>query len=170
MATLKIFNDGKRITAALSGDIDHHAARQLREELDGIIERSQPELLILDLENVGFMDSSGIGLILGRMKSLRDLGGELLIKNARPEIAEVIKLSGLSAILVKRRADKSRISVLSGNSDKSDNSLKSDKSDKANSGKKGKSENRAISSDPSKPSDSSISSNTDKLSKIGTKE
>ncbi len=161
MATLKIFNDGKRITTALSGDIDHHAARQLREELDGIIERSQPELLILDLENVGFMDSSGIGLILGRMKSLRDLGGELLVKNARPEIAEVIKLSGLSAILVKRRADKPHISILSGNSDKSDNSLKSGKSDKSNSQKQGKSENRDRPSDPS---------DSDKLSKIGTKE
>lgn len=124
MATLKIFNDGKRITAALSGDIDHHAARQLREELDGIIERSQPELLILDMENVGFMDSSGIGLILGRMKSLRALGGELLIKNARPEIAEVIRLSGLSAILVKRRADKSG---KSNNPDKSSNSADLDK-------------------------------------------
>lgn len=107
MAALKIFNDGKRITAALSGDIDHHAARQLREELDGIIERSQPELLILDMENVGFMDSSGIGLILGRMKSLRASGGELLVKNARSEIADIIALSGLSAILVKRRTDKS---------------------------------------------------------------
>lgn len=106
MATLKVFNDGKRITAALSGDIDHHAARQLREELDGIIERSQPELLVLDLEGVGFMDSSGIGLILGRLKTIKALGGELLIKNARPEIAEVISLSGLSALLVKRRADK----------------------------------------------------------------
>lgn len=107
MATLKVFNDGKRITAALSGDIDHHAARQLREELDGIIERSQPELLVLDVEGVGFMDSSGIGLILGRLKTLKALGGELLIKNARPEIAEVIGLSGLSALLVKRREDKS---------------------------------------------------------------
>ncbi len=150
MATLKIFNDGKRITAALSGDIDHHAARQLREELDGIIERSQPELLILDLENVGFMDSSGIGLILGRMKSLRALGGELLIKNARPEIAEVIGLSGLSAILVKRRADKSR---------------KPDRS--SDPGKQGKSENRDRSSNSSNSSDPS---NSDKLSKIGTKE
>lgn len=106
MAMLKVFNDGKRITAALSGDIDHHAARQLREELDGIIERSQPELLILDLENVGFMDSSGIGLILGRLKSVKAIGGELLIKNARDEIAEVIRLSGLSALIVRRKTDK----------------------------------------------------------------
>ncbi len=100
---LKVFNDGKRITAALSGDIDHHSARALREELDCIIERSQPELLILDFGEVGFMDSSGIGLILGRMKSVRAAGGELLIKNARNEIAEVIKLSGLSGLLVKSK-------------------------------------------------------------------
>ena len=55
---VKLYNDGKRITAALSGDIDHHAAREMRRELDEVIERSQPELLIIDMENVGFMDSS----------------------------------------------------------------------------------------------------------------
>lgn len=103
---LKVFNDGKRITAALSGDIDHHSARLMREELDCIIERSQPELLILDFEEVGFMDSSGIGLILGRMKSVRATGGELLIKNARAEIAEVVKLSGLSMLLVNSKSEK----------------------------------------------------------------
>ena len=96
---VKIYNDGKRITAALSGDIDHHAAREIRTELDGVISRSRPELLILDLENVGFMDSSGIGLILGRSRSVRAAGGELLIKNARREIAEVIKISGLGSLL-----------------------------------------------------------------------
>ena len=97
---VKIYNDGKRITAALSGDIDHHSAREIRTELDDVISRSRPELLILDFENVGFMDSSGIGLILGRSRSVRAAGGELLIKNARREIEEVIKISGLGQLLV----------------------------------------------------------------------
>lgn len=96
---VKIYNDGNRITAALFGDIDHHAAREMRTELDSVISRSHPELLILDLEHVGFMDSSGIGLILGRSRSVRAVGGELLIKNARREIAEVIKISGLGNLL-----------------------------------------------------------------------
>lgn len=96
---VKIYNDGKRITAALFGDIDHHAAREIRTELDDVIARSRPELLILDLENVGFMDSSGIGLILGRSRSVRAAGGELLIKNARCEIAEVIRISGLGQLI-----------------------------------------------------------------------
>lgn len=97
---LKIYNDGSRITAALSGDIDHHSAREYRTALDDVIARSRPEVLIIDMEKVGFMDSSGIGLILGRMRSLRAVGGELLIKNARREIAEVIRISGLANILV----------------------------------------------------------------------
>lgn len=97
---IKIYNDGKRVTAALYGDIDHHAAREIRVELDDVIARSRPELLILDFENVGFMDSSGIGLILGRTRSLRAVGGELLVKNARTEISDVIKLAGLSNLIV----------------------------------------------------------------------
>ncbi len=98
---LKIYNDGKRVTAALYGDIDQYSARELRAELDEVIARSRPELLIFDMENVGFMDSSGIGLILGRLKSVKACGGNIIIKNARSEIAAVIKLSGLSALLVK---------------------------------------------------------------------
>lgn len=98
---LKIYNDGKRVTAALYGDIDQHSARELRAELDEVIAHSRPELLIIDMENVGFMDSSGIGLILGRLKAVRACGGDIIIKNARSDIAAVIKLSGLSALLVK---------------------------------------------------------------------
>lgn len=97
---LKIYNDGNRVTAALSGDIDHHSARELRTMLDDVISRSRPELLVIDMENVGFMDSSGIGLILGRLRAVRAVGGELLIKNARREIAEVIKISGLASVLI----------------------------------------------------------------------
>lgn len=99
---LKIYNDGGRITAALYGDIDHHAAREYREMLDDIISRSRPELLVLDFENVGFMDSSGIGLILGRMRAVHAVGGEILIKNASREIADVIKISGLSSLVVTK--------------------------------------------------------------------
>ena len=98
---IKLYNDGRRMTAALFGDIDHHAARSMRRELDDAISRSCPEMLIIDLENVGFMDSSGIGLILGRLKSVRACGGDIIIKNASPNIAAVIKLSGLSGLLAE---------------------------------------------------------------------
>lgn len=99
---LKIYNDGKRITAALFGDIDHHSAREFRTELDDVIARSRPELLVLDFENVGFMDSSGVGLVLGRLRAVNAAGGELLIKNACGEIAQMIKLSGLSSLIASK--------------------------------------------------------------------
>ncbi len=98
---IKLYNDGKRITAALQGDIDHHSARSMRAVLDDVIARSRPEMLILDFEQVGFMDSSGIGLILGRLKSVQAVGGDIIIKNVRPNIAAVIKLSGLSKLLAE---------------------------------------------------------------------
>ena len=98
---LKIYNDGKRMTAAIYGDIDHHAARELRAAIDEAISRSRPELLVIDMENVGFTDSSGIGLILGRTRAVEAYGGSVLIKNARPDIAAVISVSGLSGLLVK---------------------------------------------------------------------
>lgn len=98
---IKIYNDGKRITAALNGDIDHHAAREIRLELDNVIMHSRPKLLIMDFEKVGFMDSSGIGLMLGRIRSLRAVGGELIVKNTTPDIANVIRLSGLGNLIAK---------------------------------------------------------------------
>lgn len=96
---IDIITDGSRMTAKLSGDIDHHAARELRRELDEMITRCQPELLIIDMENVGFMDSSGVGLILGRLRNVRAYGGEIAVSGASREIAAVIRLSGLSGLL-----------------------------------------------------------------------
>ena len=58
-------------------------------------------MLIIDIDNVGFMVSYGIGLILGRLRAVHAHGGEIIIKNARPEIAAVIRLSGLSGLLVE---------------------------------------------------------------------
>ena len=96
---VKLYNDGKRITAALSGDIDHHAAREMRRELDEVIERSQPELLIIDMENVGFMDSSGIGLIMGRTKLMGECGGRVEVRSPQPYIKRVLRLSGIERIV-----------------------------------------------------------------------
>ena len=95
---IKLYNDGKRITAALYGDIDHHAARKMREELDNVIARSAPEMLIIDLENVGFMDSSGIGLVMGRYKLMKSMGGEIRVENLSAGAYRVMRLAGLERL------------------------------------------------------------------------
>lgn len=58
----------KQLTALLVGDIDHHTAKRLREEIDEKIEQMLPEVLVLDFGGVTFMDSSGIGLVMGALQ------------------------------------------------------------------------------------------------------
>ena len=66
-----------RIT--VSGEIDHHSARAVREEIDKQIYRSRAETVLLDLERVCFMDSSGLGLVLGRYTHAREAGAVLKV-------------------------------------------------------------------------------------------
>ncbi len=56
----------EKLQVLLSGDIDHHTAREMREVIDKRIEEIHPKRLILDFKGVTFMDSSGIGLVMGR--------------------------------------------------------------------------------------------------------
>jgi len=98
---VEITNAGERVTAGIVGDIDHHSAAGIRSEIDAVLENSTPRLLILDFEQVKFMDSSGIGLILGRMRVLDGFGGKLFIKNATGTPEKIVKLAGLQSLILK---------------------------------------------------------------------
>lgn len=97
---VEIQNHGNRITAVLFGDIDHHNLIFIRSEIDAQLELSTPKLLILDFSGVGFMDSSGIGLILGRMRLMKSWGGTLAVKNADGYTQKIIKLAGLGGLII----------------------------------------------------------------------
>ena len=75
MTQVTLKQDGKTLTALLSGEIDHHWAAILREKIDERAAAAAPAILILDFSAVTFMDSSGIGLILGRHKLVSAMGG-----------------------------------------------------------------------------------------------
>lgn len=96
---IEILQDQNTITAFLSGEIDHHTSKSLRRELDSEIERVHPEKLFIDFGKVTFMDSSGIGFIMGRYKLLSSLGGKITIKNTPPHLKRVMRLSGLNDIV-----------------------------------------------------------------------
>lgn len=89
---------GEVVTAYLRGEIDHHTAREMRETIDGAIELNMPTLLVLDFGGVSFMDSSGIGLVMGRYRNLIKSGAELHITGAAPNIYKVMKLAGLEKL------------------------------------------------------------------------
>ena len=87
------------VTAYISGEIDHHNAAALRNSIDEAVETAYPEVLVLDFGGVSFMDSSGIGLVMGRYKLMQDLRGRVAIENAPKYIRKVMRMAGIEKLL-----------------------------------------------------------------------
>ncbi len=90
---------GSILVASLAGELDHHAAQAVRITLDQELAGQHGIRLILDLSGVTFMDSSGLGVILGRYKKIRDSGGEMAIAGASRSIDRLLEMSGLHKIV-----------------------------------------------------------------------
>lgn len=86
-------------TAFIIGEIDHHNAKFAREELDKIIETDPPRKLFLELSGVTFCDSSGLGLVMGRMKKCSHFGSELIIANPSNAALKILEIAGMDKIL-----------------------------------------------------------------------
>lgn len=88
------FNDGV-LRVAIVGEINHHNAVFVRQKIDEKIQELSSKNLVLDLAEVSFMDSSGLGLIMGRYQRMQELGGTLTVANPSAEHKKLFKLAGL---------------------------------------------------------------------------
>lgn len=95
--------DGSVMTVMLIGEIDHHSAKNVREETDALIQQMHPSELCLDFSGVSFMDSSGIGLIMGRYRMMMLYGGVLRVVNVPHDLERIMILSGLGALDIFER-------------------------------------------------------------------
>lgn len=93
-----VINDDE-LTANLIGEIDHHTSVSIREVIDKQIQTAIPKLTILDFSRVTFMDSSGIGLVMGRYKLMKGINGNLKITGMSNNIKKVMMLAGLSKLV-----------------------------------------------------------------------
>lgn len=93
---LKLVTD--KLTAYLSGDIDHHTAAAMRTEIDHALRTNNIKILTLDFSRVTFMDSSGIGLVMGRQKLAAELGGRCRVADPPAYISKVMKISGIGRL------------------------------------------------------------------------
>lgn len=84
--------------AYISGDVDHHTAKGIRAQIDSEIEKYCPIQTVLDFSAVTFMDSSGIGLVMGRYKIMQEIGGSVIVQNPPVSIKKVMQLAGLDKI------------------------------------------------------------------------
>lgn len=96
--SIRISVKGEVVTAFLEGELDHHSAREMRQAIDSAIELNIPTLLVLDFSAVTFMDSSGIGLVMGRYRNLARTGAELHITGTSPNITKVMRLAGIEKL------------------------------------------------------------------------
>lgn len=96
--------DDSGIRVQLCGEIDHHTAKDIRETTDTLIQQRRPKELRLDFSRVSFMDSSGIGLIMGRYRMMSLYGGYLKVINVPEALEKIMILSGLGALnIIERR-------------------------------------------------------------------
>lgn len=96
MSNVRFGSSGSHLIAYLSGEIDHHTAQEMRLEIDGNIQSQLPEVLTLDFGGVSFMDSSGVGLILGRARQMEALEGRLVVQHPPRQIQKMLALAKIS--------------------------------------------------------------------------
>lgn len=93
-------SSGNLMIAYLIGELDHHSAGVVRDKIDSSISCMKPNHLILDFKNVSFMDSSGIGLVMGRYRLMQNHRGSVEIRNVTPQTKKIMELAGLGRIAV----------------------------------------------------------------------
>lgn len=92
-------NKSKILKLQITEEIDHCMAEKIRNKADFEIQKYMPKKVLMDFNNVVFMDSAGIGMILGRYKTTKMLGGTLDITNVTPNIKKVLEMSGILKII-----------------------------------------------------------------------
>lgn len=83
----------------LKGELDHHSAKKLREGTERFLHEKNVKHIVLNLEELTFMDSSGIGVILGRYKEVKSMGGEMVVCSISTPVKRLFEMAGLFKIL-----------------------------------------------------------------------
>ena len=107
MRLTSYLQDGQ-LTIALTGEIDHHCAKNYICSIDAKVEAYNPKICVLDFSDVSFMDSSGIAVMINAMRMMTRLNGKLFVSGLREQPMKVFRTSGIHK-LVELRSEKSEI-------------------------------------------------------------
>ncbi len=83
----------------LAGELDHHTAEELRQKVNKVMDEYPVHHIVLNLEELQFMDSSGLGVILGRYKQVKQADGEMVVCAISPAVKRLFDMSGLFKII-----------------------------------------------------------------------
>ena len=98
------FLDSGRLTVALTGEIDHHCARNYIQAISAKIEAYTPEVCILDFREVTFVDSSGIAVVINALRNMAQIEGQLLLTGISPQPMRVFRASGIDKLVEIKEA------------------------------------------------------------------
>ena len=96
---LNIQRTGDRLTVCFEGEIDHYAAEKLRSRIEAALKDQEIHSLTMDFSRVTFMDSSGIGMIIGRYKTMHSRGGKVYAAGLHPPVDRLCHIAGLHRII-----------------------------------------------------------------------
>jgi len=106
---------GRILVANLSGELDYHQAERIRTQIDAAFDKSSCRHILLNMAEVSFMDSSGIGMIIGRYKNAEKRGGKLVLAEMNASITRLFELSGLAKIVLREDTTQNALARLGGN-------------------------------------------------------
>ena len=90
---------GDALKIKLRGELDHHSAVAIRTQMDDMIKQLRPRVLDIDMSVIDFMDSSGLGLIMGRYAAMKDIGGSIRVIDPSPRVSKIMTLAGMERII-----------------------------------------------------------------------
>ena len=96
---------GESLTVYLNGEIDHCCAERLRKEIEMHLRDQSIQRLMLDFSHVTFMDSSGIGMLIGRYKTMAERGGCVLARGMQPSVGRLFRMAGLHRIIAEQESE-----------------------------------------------------------------
>lgn len=89
----------RTLVVVVEGELDHHTCVEIRQTVDREYQKRRAKNLLFDFENVHFMDSSGIGMLMGRYRSVAICGGEVGLYNVSPEAEKILSMSGIHKLM-----------------------------------------------------------------------
>lgn len=97
--TVRVEEKEGEVVAWLAGELDHHAADDVRQQLDRELSRRRAGKVVLDMSRLTFMDSSGIGVVLGRYRKVKETGGRLTVRGLSERMDRILRLAGIYTVI-----------------------------------------------------------------------
>ena len=98
MSEVSLYMKDRELVVKMLPEIDHHSAKKIREAADACIEKERPERVILDFSSVTFMDSSGLGLILGRVTRAEAVGATVAVRGLSLKLGKLLRMTGIEKL------------------------------------------------------------------------